>query len=104
MAMPAFLDIHRVSKSATAGAPLRARVLVLAMAPDAPSQYIPTMNCIFSAQRAVCCVGARAWAGEVGGGRKEEVAEGEGRVGRRSRWTCACCARSRQCFCSRRRT
>ena len=46
-------DINRVTKAPTSGPNIRPRILVLAAAPDTPSQYIATMNCIFSAQRAV---------------------------------------------------
>ncbi|OAV98580.1 hypothetical protein PTTG_01790 [Puccinia triticina 1-1 BBBD Race 1] len=31
---------------------LKARILILSVSPDAPGQYIPMMNCIFSAQKA----------------------------------------------------
>jgi len=36
---------------------LKRRILVINASPDVPEQYLPVMNCIFSAQKQVCvCV------------------------------------------------
>ncbi|KAJ3036013.1 RNA polymerase II transcription factor B subunit 4 [Rhizophlyctis rosea] len=43
-------DINRFQKNHES-ITVQSRVLILSISPDAPSQYIPLMNCIFSAQR-----------------------------------------------------
>lgn len=48
------LDINRISKD-DAMPPLKARILVLSVSGEASQQYIPIMNCIFAAQKAVSC-------------------------------------------------
>jgi hypothetical protein len=45
-------DIHR-SKKGDENSSLQTRILVLSVSPDAPSQYIPIMNCIFGAKKFV---------------------------------------------------
>lgn len=44
--------INRVSKTDDEGH-IKPRILVLSVSPDSAYQYIPLMNCIFSAQKAV---------------------------------------------------
>ena len=44
--------INRVSSEHVA-THVAARIVVISVSPDAQVQYIPTMNCIFSAQKAV---------------------------------------------------
>ncbi|KAI7870043.1 TFIIH subunit Tfb4/p34 [Spinellus fusiger] len=43
--------IHRITKQDEVGH-IKPRILILSVSPDAASQYIPLMNCIFSAQKA----------------------------------------------------
>jgi len=46
------IDINQALKSDGMGH-LKPRILVLTVSPDSSSDYIPIMNCIFSAQKAV---------------------------------------------------
>jgi hypothetical protein len=50
-------DINRLSKDETL-APFKARILVLSVSGETSVQYIPIMNCIFAAQKAVRAFGA----------------------------------------------
>ncbi|KAL0085917.1 TFIIH subunit Tfb4/p34 [Phycomyces blakesleeanus] len=43
--------IHRITKQDELGH-IKPRILILSVSPDSASQYIPLMNCIFSAQKA----------------------------------------------------
>ncbi|KAI9492707.1 TFIIH subunit Tfb4/p34 [Zychaea mexicana] len=43
--------IHRVTKNDELGH-IKPRILILSLSPDSAAQYIPLMNCIFSAQKA----------------------------------------------------
>ncbi|KAI9021642.1 TFIIH subunit Tfb4/p34 [Phycomyces nitens] len=43
--------IHRITKQDDLGH-IKPRILILSVSPDSASQYIPLMNCIFSAQKA----------------------------------------------------
>lgn len=51
------IDINQALKSDGMGH-LKPRILVLTVSPDSSSDYIPIMNCIFSAQKAVRANGA----------------------------------------------
>lgn len=46
------LDTNRILK-ADEVSQIKPRILILSLSPDSPVQYIPLMNCIFSAQKAV---------------------------------------------------
>lgn len=47
-------DINRLGKDNDKKKdPLKPRVLMISISPDSPGQYIPMMNCIFAAQKAV---------------------------------------------------
>lgn len=49
---PNYTDINRLAKEESVP-PFKARILVLSVSDEASSQYIPIMNCIFAAQKAV---------------------------------------------------
>ncbi|KAI8816065.1 RNA polymerase II transcription factor B subunit 4 [Fimicolochytrium jonesii] len=60
--------INRVRRE-NEGASIQSRILLVSISPDLPSQYIPTMNCIFAAQRLgtridVCRFGGRHYGSE----------------------------------------
>ena len=57
------------------------RILVISAAPDSPPQYIPTMNAIFSAQRAGAAVDAIALGGYDAAGAAAAAAAGGGGAG-----------------------
>lgn len=45
---------NRSSATPAGAAAFRSRILVLSVTPDASTQYVPIMNCIFGAQKKVC--------------------------------------------------
>lgn len=49
------LDINRIRKLDDLGH-IKPRILILSVSPDSAQQYIPLMNCIFSAQKMVCVI------------------------------------------------
>ncbi|KAI8593556.1 RNA polymerase II transcription factor B subunit 4 [Geranomyces variabilis] len=60
--------INRI-KRANENNTVQSRILILSISPDLPSQYIPTMNCIFAAQKVstridVCRFSGRTYGGE----------------------------------------
>lgn len=49
-------DVNRISKDESVP-PMKARILVMSVSGEASHQYIPIMNCIFAAQKAVSWLG-----------------------------------------------